>query len=75
MNEAERARAADRDDVLFAAALGVAYVSLLVATAGSVGYARDEGFYAHAARGVEAWFDLVGREGVEPFARPVLDHH
>jgi 4-amino-4-deoxy-L-arabinose transferase-like glycosyltransferase len=75
MSEAERARAADRDDVLFAAALGVAYVSLLVATAGSVGYARDEGFYAHAARGVEAWFDLVGREGVEPFARPVLDHH
>jgi 4-amino-4-deoxy-L-arabinose transferase-like glycosyltransferase len=65
----------DGFDLRVGAALGLGYVLLLLATASSVGYARDEGFYAYAARGVEAWFDLFGRDGAEPFARQTLDRH
>jgi len=75
MSAADRGGEPDEFDYRAAGVLGLAYVALLVATAGSVGYARDEGFYAFAARAIEAWFELFGRDGATPFAQPVLDRH
>ena len=52
-------RALDRSDRLIALGLAVVYVTLLLATAGTLGYARDEGFYFHAARAYGRWFELL----------------
>jgi hypothetical protein len=65
----------DRHDAALATGLGLAYVTLLLRTSGSVGYARDEGFYAHAAGAVERWFELFGVEGSEPFGQAAIDAH
>jgi len=75
VSAADRGGVPDEVDYRNAGALGLAYVVLLVATASSVGYARDEGFYAYAARAVEAWFELFGQDGATPFAQQVLDRH
>ncbi|HEU4535765.1 MAG TPA: hypothetical protein VFS00_16680, partial [Polyangiaceae bacterium] len=53
--------------------LGAAYVGLLVATAGALGYARDEGFYAAAAEVYAGWFDLLVRAPLRALGRPALD--
>lgn len=45
-----------RADWVVAAALGVAYVALLLGTTSDLGYARDEGFYFEAARSYGDWF-------------------
>lgn len=42
-------------DALVAGALGVAYVVILVKSVGTLGYARDEGFYFHAASSYGRW--------------------
>jgi hypothetical protein len=65
----------DRHDGAFAGALGLGYVALLLRTSGSVGYARDEGFYSYAAYAVEQWFGLFGAEGAEPFSQAAIDAH
>jgi len=75
MSTADRGAEPDQFDYRAAGVLGLVYVALLVATAGSVGYARDEGFYAYAAKAIEAWFELLGRDGATPFAQAVLDRH
>jgi 4-amino-4-deoxy-L-arabinose transferase-like glycosyltransferase len=49
-------------DPLIALLLGGAYVALLLATASSLGYARDEGFYFDAARSYAGWFKLLERD-------------
>ncbi|WP_437339142.1 ArnT family glycosyltransferase [Sorangium sp. So ce394] len=46
-------------DGLVAVALAAAYVALLLATAGDLGYARDEGFYFFAANRYGAWFQAL----------------
>ncbi len=49
----------DRRDRLIALGLALAFVALLLLSAGSLGYARDEGFYFHAARAYRGWFELL----------------
>ncbi|HUT76877.1 MAG TPA: hypothetical protein VM285_04280, partial [Polyangia bacterium] len=39
--------------------LAAAFLAVLLATAGDVGFARDEGFYFQAAREYQRWFDLL----------------
>lgn len=65
----------DRHDAAFAGALGLLYVTVLLRTSSSVGYARDEGFYSYAAGAVERWFELFGTEGSEPFGQRAIDAH
>lgn len=63
----------DRRDVAIAALLVVAATWLLVATAGSQGYARDEGFYFAAAESYARWFDLLLRDPASAVTRPNVD--
>lgn len=65
----------DRHDAALAAGLGLAYVTLLLRTSKSVGYARDEGFYSYAAAAVERWFELFGVPGARPFGQAAIDAH
>jgi hypothetical protein len=65
-----RPRVADR---VIAALLGTAYVIWLVATARSLGFARDEGFYFSAAQSYARWFDLLFTRGAEALRRPAVD--
>jgi 4-amino-4-deoxy-L-arabinose transferase-like glycosyltransferase len=56
-------------DPLIALLLAGGYVALLLATASSLGYARDEGFYFQAASSYEAWFSRLlaaPKEALEP---------
>jgi hypothetical protein len=46
-------------DPLIFAGLFVSYLVALVSTAHGIGYARDEGFYFHAAGTYGKWFDLL----------------
>ncbi len=64
----------ERSDGAIAVALGVAYVALLLGSAHSLGYTRDEGFYTYAARVLELWFDRVGDTGTAAFERTNIDH-
>ena len=56
--------APSRNDHLIGLALGAAYLVVLLATAGDVGYSRDEGFYFTAARRYQAWFDVLEKDGI-----------
>ncbi|RYE82397.1 MAG: hypothetical protein EOO75_20770, partial [Myxococcales bacterium] len=60
-------------DAVIALALGALYVALLVATAGDLGYARDEGFYFHAAESYARWFELLARAPSEALERGAID--
>jgi len=44
---------------LIGAGLGLAYLAVLLASAEPLGFARDEGFYFHAADGYQRWFDVL----------------
>jgi 4-amino-4-deoxy-L-arabinose transferase-like glycosyltransferase len=46
-------------DPLIAFALAAGYVALLLSTVKNLGYARDEGFYFHAASDYKKWFDIL----------------
>ncbi|MRG90684.1 ArnT family glycosyltransferase [Polyangium spumosum] len=46
-------------DDLIAALLAALAMAVLVATVGDLGYARDEGFYFHAADSYRRWFELL----------------
>ncbi len=46
-------------DPLIAFALAAGYVALLLHTVSNLGYARDEGFYFHAAFDYKHWFDTL----------------
>jgi hypothetical protein len=67
------ATSARRLDAGIALLLGVVYVALLLATASSLGYARDEGFYFHAAERYASWFSLLLRAPTEALERPTID--
>jgi 4-amino-4-deoxy-L-arabinose transferase-like glycosyltransferase len=47
-----------RDHVI-AALIASAYIAWLLSTARSLGFARDEGFYFHAAQSYSRWFELL----------------
>lgn len=61
-------------DARIAGGLGCGYLALLLSGARSLGYTRDEGFYAYAARVLELWFELVRERGFAAFSRPSIDH-
>lgn len=69
-------------DPLIAFALAAGYVALLLATVRNLGYARDEGFYFHAASDYKKWFDIlftdpaqaVQQDTVERFWRSNHEH-
>ncbi len=46
-------------DAAIAGALWIGYVIVLVRSVGSLGYARDEGFYFHAASAYGRWFEQL----------------
>lgn len=62
-----------RPPYVLLAALAVAWLALLVYTAGDLGFARDEGFYFSAARSYAQWFDLLAREPQRALERHVID--
>jgi 4-amino-4-deoxy-L-arabinose transferase-like glycosyltransferase len=62
-------------DPAIALVLAGAYVALLIATASSLGYARDEGFYFQAAASYEAWFEQLLATPDAALERAVVDRH
>ncbi len=61
-----------RDQVI-ALVLGAIYVSWLLATARSLGFARDEGFYFRAASDYARWFELLLRSPSSALQRGAID--
>jgi 4-amino-4-deoxy-L-arabinose transferase-like glycosyltransferase len=49
--------------------LALIYLMLLLGTVSDLGYARDEGFYFHAASRYQAWFELLVRDPGDALAR------
>lgn len=70
-----QAAALDRKDAAIAVSLAGVYLVALLATVGGLGYARDEGFYYHAARALETFFDVFGQAGADPWSREVIDRY
>jgi 4-amino-4-deoxy-L-arabinose transferase-like glycosyltransferase len=64
-----------RADAWIAAGLFCGYLGLLLATSGSLGFMRDEGFYFGAARAYEAWFTLLWHSPAEALSRGVVDRY
>jgi Dolichyl-phosphate-mannose-protein mannosyltransferase len=60
-------------DHLVGAGLGAAYTAWLLATARSLGFARDEGFYFRAATDYARWFRLLFEHGGKAFERGAID--
>jgi hypothetical protein len=67
--------AAPHGDALIAGALFAGYLWALLATAGSLGFMRDEGFYFTAARAYGAWFELLWRSPGEALSMAVVDRY
>ena len=66
-------RALMRRDHFIGAGLCVAYVLLLVATAGDLGMSRDESFYVHAAKSSAAWVSQLFSEPAAALGRESID--
>jgi len=64
-----------RADALIAAALFLGYLTLLVQTAGSLGFMRDEGFYFSAARAYGDWFALLWQSPTQALTPNVVDRY
>jgi 4-amino-4-deoxy-L-arabinose transferase-like glycosyltransferase len=62
-------------DWLIAAALFVGYSGALLATAGSLGFMRDEGFYFAAARSYDAWFEQLLQSPAQALTPAVVDRY
>jgi 4-amino-4-deoxy-L-arabinose transferase-like glycosyltransferase len=60
-------------DQFVGAALAVAYVAWLLATARSLGFPRDEGFYFRAAREYAHWFELLAAKSQLAFQQSTID--
>jgi hypothetical protein len=60
-------------DIVVAATLFFVYVFVLVKTAHPQGYARDEGFYFHAAESYAGWFERLFREPSLALERRAVD--
>lgn len=61
-----------RDHVV-GVALAAAYVAWLLITARTLGFARDEGFYFHAAADYARWFELLVTGGRRALERGAID--
>ena len=64
-----------RTDTLIAVALFCAYLALLLATCGSLGFTRDEGFYFASARAYESWFGLLCRDPSRALSPAIVDRY
>src|SRR5689334_18569477 len=62
-------------DPAIAFALFGAYVALLLATVHDLGYARDEGFYFHAASDYRKWFDILFTDPAAALKQTAVDAH
>lgn len=62
-------------DAWIAALLLFGYLTLLIATAGSLGFMRDEGFYFAAARAYQGWFQLLFSQPGDALSQAVIDRH
>lgn len=60
-------------DPLIAFALAAGYVALLLATVRNLGYARDEGFYFHAASDYKKWFDILFTDPAQAVQQDTVD--
>ncbi|HEX5100031.1 MAG TPA: glycosyltransferase family 39 protein [Polyangiaceae bacterium] len=65
----------ERRDLVVAAALAAFYLVVLASTTKTLGYMRDEGFYVYCARALETWFDHIGSQGTDAFARASIDRY
>src|SRR5690606_15701095 len=65
----------EHGDRLIALGLFAGYLVLLLATAGSLGFMRDEGFYFASARAYGAWFELLFERPSEALTRAVIDRY
>lgn len=68
-----RARARASSDPLIGLGIAVAYVGWLLATARSLGFSRDEGFYFSAAGDYERWFRLLLDTPARALERAAID--
>ena len=66
------ARIGWRDQVI-GGGIGAAYVAWLLATARSLGFARDEGFYFRAATDYARWFRILFEHPKDAFERGAID--
>ncbi|MBW2261466.1 MAG: glycosyltransferase family 39 protein [Deltaproteobacteria bacterium] len=55
--------------------IAAGYVAVLLATAGDVGFSRDEGFYFTASEHYMRWFDLLGEDRQTAVTQQVVDRH
>lgn len=62
-------------DTSIAAGLFAGYLCVLLLTAGSLGFMRDEGFYFAAARAYGEWFELLARDPGQAVSRVVVDRY
>ena len=60
-------------DHLIGGGIGAAYVTWLVATARSLGFSRDEGFYFSAASEYERWFKLLLAQPSRALEKAAID--
>ena len=69
----DRGRALTWIDAAIAVGLGVLYVVILVKSVGTLGYARDEGFYFHAAASYGRWLEQLWASPGAAIDRKVVD--
>lgn len=62
-------------DALITLGLFLGYSGLLLGTAGTLGFTRDEGFYFAASRAYAQWFDLLWHSPSQALARTAIDHY
>ncbi len=62
-------------DHLIGLALAAGYVTWLVITSRTLGFARDEGFYFQAASDYARWFDLLWHQGAKALERSTIDRY
>jgi 4-amino-4-deoxy-L-arabinose transferase-like glycosyltransferase len=60
-------------DWLIGIAIAALYVAVLVKTAHTLGYARDEGFYFQAAESYASWFEQLWTHPKEAIGRAAVD--
>ncbi len=75
MSASPRSEAGSKPRVAIAVGLFVGVLSTLIATCRGLGYARDEGFYFHAARAYGEWFRLFAHDRSAALHRSQLDAH
>jgi 4-amino-4-deoxy-L-arabinose transferase-like glycosyltransferase len=64
-----------RADAWLALGLFSGYLALLLATAGDLGFMRDEGFYFAASRAYASWFRILAETPGRAFSREVVDYY